>query len=654
MTHPLRLVASTALLALFGTVVAAQQATVTSPDAARITVSARPFAPASPAAETVFVRKEGWEIGLDQPVEFSMEDMWPPFWEGRSLASGDLDRDGDLDLAISSTDVGLRLFVNDGAGQFSPMAIDLGPLEGAQVFNTAIVDLDGDGFRDLVLATYGDGNWIIPGTATGFGTPARVANTQDSRLTMAMSFADVNRDGALDMAFGNWASGWYRRVPGEESRNRVIWNTGGALPEALDGAEFTALPGIPGETLTMLFSDVDRDGWADLLVGNDFEIPDYLYLGGPEGLRQVTHGDDLLERTTTTTMAIKTADLMNDGTPEIYYAQIAGRDERASPVMRMQPIEQYCEGIKREADRATCQQNMAIKEWYRSGNSFDPNYANRCQQLSGAVQAECKAMLIKDLAIQRRDPGICALVPPGQDKARDYCTAHFLPVRAFSQAEADDGVEQILNFNVLLEPQDGRWRDVAKDWGLGIGGWAWDTKIADFDEDGWQDVYIVNGTWVPNDETPSNLFFRNTGTGFVEQSEPFGLTDYLMSAAAAQFDMDGDGDLDFVTYPVNGPLGVFINSTQGGNAVSFALEDHAGNRDGIGALLTVTDDAGITRTREVTLGGGFMAFDAPVIHVGLGAASSVERLHIRWADGTETEITGPLPSEQAYTITRAR
>jgi hypothetical protein len=57
-------------------------------------------------------------------------------------------------------------------------------------------------------------------------------------------------------------------------------------------------------------------------------------------------------------------------------------------------------------DLAACQKNMQIKSWYKSGNNFDPTYAKNCQQLSGRYQAECKAMLVKDLAIQRRDASI--------------------------------------------------------------------------------------------------------------------------------------------------------------------------------------------------------------------------------------------------------
>ncbi|MGP6086804.1 FG-GAP-like repeat-containing protein [Antarctobacter jejuensis] len=623
--------------------------TVTSPDAARIIVEPRAFAPRSPAGEAPFTRLEGWEIGLDQPVEFGMADMWPPFWEGRSLSSGDIDGDGDMDLVVASTEVGLRLFLNDGTGRFTLQEVDLGELAGAPVFNAVIVDLDNDGARDLFVATYQRGNFVLKGGAQGFAPPQRLANVDGAMLSMALTFGDPDRDGDLDVALGNWASGWYRRIPGEESRNRILWNDGG-----LTGETYTDLPGIPGETLSILFSDLDRDGKADLLVGNDFEVPDFYYMGdGAGGFRAITHQDGLIPHTTTTTMAVKTADLRNDGTTQLYLAQIAGRSSGVSDILKMQPLDRYCDAITRDDLRRTCADNMAIKRWYKSGNSFDPTYAGRCQDLSGRAQAECKAMLIKDLAIQRKDPGICDLIPQAQNKARAYCQVHFRPSRPITTKEADAALPQIKRSNVLLAPATGGYTDVAEDWGLAVGGWSWDTKIADFDQDGWKDVYIVNGTWVPNEVSPSNLYFRNTGTGFVEASGEFGLEDYLMTAAATQFDMDGDGDLDLVTYPVNGPLAVFRNNAQKGHALTVTFKDLAGNRDGIGALVSVTDTQGVTRSTELQLGGGFMSFDAPAAHFGLGGAEMAERLMIRWADGSETVIEGQFATDTHYRIRRA-
>ena len=620
-------------------------------DIGTVTVDMQPFAPRKGGRTAGFTRMEARAAGIDKPNEFSFKDMWPPFWEGRSLATGDIDRDGDFDVVIASTEVGLYVYTNDGSGQFTRQDQPLGPLAGVPIFNAALADLDNDGFQDLFIATYRQGNWQAMNRGGRFDMAGamQVDNVPDAVLSIALSFGDTDLDGDLDVALGNWAAGWYRRVPGEESRNRIVLNGGRGL-----GPDHIDLPGIPGETLSLLLSDINGDMAPDLLVGNDFEIPDYTYLNdGSGGMTAITYQDGLIPHTTTTTMAVKTADLHNDGGPEIYLAQIAGRSSGVSETLKMQDLRFYCDGIDDAGDRATCARNMQIKTWYKSGNNFDPTYAGKCQEMSGTYQAECKAMLVKDLAIQRRDPQICALIPAEQPIPRAFCDLHFRPIYRPTEAEAAAVIPQIMRSNVLLEPDGAGWRDVAEAQGLDIGGWSWDTKIADFDNDGWQDVYVVNGTWVPNEVSPSNLFFRNMGDGtFSEASGPFGLEDYLMTAAATRFDMDMDGDLDILTHTVNGPLALFRNDGTEGEAIAFALHDRIGNADGIGARITTTDSNGATRTREIQLGGGFMSFDAPVAHFGLGDATEVTSVTVQWPGGGRTTIASPLRSGALYHIGR--
>ena len=105
-----------------------------------------------------------------------------------------------------------------------------------------------------------------------------VANRPDAVLADALAFGDVDRDGDLDIAVGNWASGWYRRVPGAEATNRIIFNNGGVI----DRTDARELDALPGETLTMQLRDIDLDGDLDLSEGNDFTLPDIYYFGDGE------------------------------------------------------------------------------------------------------------------------------------------------------------------------------------------------------------------------------------------------------------------------------------------------------------------------------------------------------------------------------------
>ncbi len=205
-----------------------------------------------------------------------------------------------------------------------------------------------------------------------------VANRADAMLSLALTFGDVDRDGDLDAVLGNWAAGWYRRIPGEELRNRVVFNEAGEM----SGGTFAELSGLPGETLSILLSDIDMNGTPDLLVGNDFELPDYVYMGdGQGGFAPITRNEGMIPHTTNTTMAIKTADLHNDGMPELYFAQIAGRSSGVSSTLKMQDLALYCDAITRDADRALCETNMADQDLVQVRQ---PVRSDLCGALPGA------------------------------------------------------------------------------------------------------------------------------------------------------------------------------------------------------------------------------------------------------------------------------
>ncbi len=602
-----------------------------------------------------FKRLEAWKIGIDQPIEFSFAYMWPPFWEGRGITSGDFDRDGDVDIIIGSTVAGLHIYENGGAGKFIRSDQSIGNISNLPVFNVAMVDIDNDGWLDLFITTYQQGNFVVPNKSGQFDHSAmyEVANRPDAILTLAAGFGDINRDGELDVVLGNWAAGWYRRVPGEESRNRIVLGKNGRIT----GQTYSDLPGLPGETLSTLVSDVDGNGKLDLLVANDFEQPDYFYMSNERGqLSAVTRGSNRIPKTTTTTMSIKSADLDNDGLTEIYLAQIAGRSSGISEKLKLQPLNQYCDRIERPKDRKVCSTNMEIKSWYRSGNNFNPTYASKCQELDPKNRDECKAMLIKDIAIQNKDPSLCELIPAQQTIPRQYCDIHFQPISSPTEEQLASTIPQILRRNVLLSYQkDGTFREEAIERGLDVGGWSWDVKIGDFNNDGWQDVFIVNGTWVPNEVSPSNLMFMNKGDGtFAEVTTAWGLEDYLITASALLIDLENDGDLDIISVPVNGPIMAYLNQSEMNQSITFEFEDELGNQSGIGNVIKFNtgDNSLGNLSREIQSSGGFMSFDVAQAHFGLGKQTEVQNISIYWSDGSKANLTVTLKAGGTYLIRR--
>ncbi|WP_136657865.1 FG-GAP-like repeat-containing protein [Nitratireductor sp. XY-223] len=617
----------------------------------------RAFAPSSAEGKTPFRRIEAHHIGIDRPIEFAFEDMWAPFWTTNgSVSLADLDRDGDLDFVLARTDGGLRIFSNDGSGRFQPVELDLPAIDELKVVNAVPVDLDNDGWLDLFLATYADGNRVVWSQNGKFDNDriTETRNRDDARVAMAVSFGDVDQDGDLDLAVGNWASGWYRRLPGEESRNRIVFNEG-----ALSGERFSELSAVPGETLSILLSDYINDEKLDLIVGNDFAIPDIFYVGREDGeFENIGAEQGIIENSTRTTMSIKTADLNNDLVPEIYTAQIAGQAEDASERINFQENALYCSEIERDADRRECQKNVDIRTWYRPGRKLDPSLAVNCLSLSGDDIEACKAMMVKDLAIQNNRPDICLYIKPHQPLARKFCAVHFLPSPEIEDIPLADYVPQIPGRNVLLERDgEGRFRDGTEEAGLELGGWSWDNKIADFDNDGLQDIYVVNGWWPRQGASPSNVYFSNLGEmKFIDATEQFGLEDYFVMPAAAAGDIDNDGDLDMIAAPINAPMVAYINNAQDRNSVRIGIVDEIGNRFGVGSKITIKygGPEKHNQMRELQLGGGFNSFDPIEAHFGLGPETQIDEIEIRWSTGEHSRLEGPFAANAVYQIERRR
>ena len=115
-----------------------------------------------------------------------------------------------------------------------------------------------------------------------------------------------------------------------------------------------------------------------------------------------------------------------------------------------------------------------------------------------------------------------------------------------------------MNENVLLtwNSDSGVFVDTAKEMGVGFTGWSWNAHFADVDNDEWQDLFVVAGSWFrPRRRAPPQIFFRNEqGESFADVTDDYGFQNYMIVSAYTIVDFDRDGDLDFVTNSINGPL----------------------------------------------------------------------------------------------------
>ena len=216
-------------------------------------------------------------------------------------------------------------------------------------------------------------------------------------------------------------------------------------------------------------------------------------------------------------------------------------------------------------------------------------------------------------------------------------------------------IDQTPEGNVLLMGfADGTFTDVARETGVFDSGWAWNAKFADLDNDEWLDLYVANGWWLETRLYSNRFFHNNQGQDFSAAEEQFGLVNRLKESSYTYLDLDNDGDLDIITTAMHGFIHVYINNEYQNNLMIFEFRDHKGNFFGIGNKVYIYYGEHNERhqVREIKSGGGFLSFDAPYAHFGLGKYDQVHKIEIVWSTGEKTTIEHPLAANQKYIITR--
>jgi hypothetical protein len=224
---------------------------------------------------------------------------------------------------------------------------------------------------------------------------------------------------------------------------------------------------------------------------------------------------------------------------------------------------------------------------------------------------------------------------------------------------------------------DGTFSEVGRLAGIASTDWSWSPLLADFDNDGWQDLLITNGYLrdytnldflkstmadffeemrtrnrsqplfelvkeMPRTVVRDHLFRNGRDYRFDDVSEAWGIEEEHFSNGAAYADLDNDGDLDLVINHLNEKSAIYRNESEsrgGGHYLKVRLMGDAGNPFGIGARVTLTTPGGTRHFREMIPSRGFQSSMEPVMHFGTGPSTSVD-LHVRWPDGAEQELTG--------------
>ncbi|HEV8264290.1 MAG TPA: VCBS repeat-containing protein, partial [Gemmatimonadales bacterium] len=538
----------------------------------------------------------------EQPTPHRTELLFEYFSNGGGVAAGDLNGDGLEDLYFTGNMVYNSMYLNRGGMHFEDVTRAAGVAGRPNTWKTGVTfaDVNGDGRLDIYVCYSGDlplerriDELYINQGNDGKGIPRFAERAREYGLANPHSsdqayFFDYDRDGDLDLFLltHNVKTTSYLDLQGTRKEMEKEDPVSGVRFYRNDHGHFndvTRHAGLSSSALTYGLgagiSDVDKDGWIDIYVGNDYSPPDYLYMNNGDG----TFSDELGSRighTPYASMGVDVADINNDGWSDIMVVDMLAADNR------------------------------------RQKTSLIPN-----------------------------------------DR------------RLFAMFVQSGFHHQYMRNMLQLNNGDGTFSEIGQLAGVSNTDWSWAPLIADFDNDGWKDLFITNGTLhdatdldflafkrdyvamkrqqldprdiallmarLPTSDV-ANYAFRNEGNlRFRDVSSDWGLGVPLKSTGAAYSDLDNDGDLDLVTNNINEYASLFENQTadaSDNNYLQIELKGTGKNTFGLGAKVTVYA-GGEQQYAEQMSTRGYLSTVTPILHFGLGSLAAVDSVHVIWPDG---------------------
>ena len=474
-------------------------------------------------------------------------------------------------------------------------------------------DFDGDGDDDLYVVSGGLGRW--PGdfllgdriyVNDGSGGYVRAGNEvlpPDRISGSVAAAADFDRDGDLDLFVGGRLTP--RRYP-ETPSSRLLVNSGGVF---MDTTEMLA-PALAktGMVTSALWSDVDGDGWLDLLVTHEW---------GPVKYFRNDRGK-LIDLTSQAGLA----DLKG------WWNGITGRD------------------IDNDGDIDYAVSNFGLNTKYHPSSSKPVYlYYGEFGGLDEMRLVEAKYESDTLYPVRGRSCSTAAM----PFLAEQFTSFHNFALASLADIYTPEGLDSCLRLEVnelassiLLNEGDGRFsfqplpRIAQVSPGFGV-------ALTEVNGDGFSDLYMAQNFHSPQRETTRmdggvSLLLEGRGDGTFTPIWPHrsGLIVPGDAMSLASVDLNRDGWVDFVVGVNDGPVHAFENTGQAGNRpLAVTLRGDPGNLSAVGSRVSVTDASGRRQTAEVYAGGGYLSQSTSTLFFGLGETHLGEEIEIevRWPSG---------------------
>ncbi|GAA4406102.1 VCBS repeat-containing protein [Nibrella viscosa] len=569
------------------------------------------------------------------------------FYNGGGVAAADFNNDGLIDLYFTANQGEDKLYINEGKLSFKDVTQTAGiTWKGEWKTGVTIVDINQDGWQDLYVSVSGNvqrpelrrnklyinngkGRSDVSGPPT-FTEKAAEYGLDLNTYTTQTAFFDYDRDGDLDAYILNHNVKDFNRFDVEAVRamrdslagDRLLRNDGGKF------VDVSAVEGIKGNPigfgLGIHIADINQDGWPDIYVSNDYLENDYCYINNGR-----TGGPAFSDQITRMTnhvsyfsMGNDIGDVNNDLLPDIITADMLPEDNKRQKLLfGPDKYEGYLSMLR---------------------NGIHPQIMRNMLQLNNGAWGKGQAVISSSSSPQPHAPSR----PVGP------------PMPTFSEIGQVAGISNT--------------------------DWSWSVLLADYDNDGYKDLFMTNGylrdytnmdfmkyyadqgerssegilgliSHMPSTKVPNYIFRNEHNLTFSNKQAEWGFSAPVISNGAVYADLDNDGDLEIITNNINEKAGVYQNlSTEksGNNYLNVVLNAGSNKAFTTGTKLYLYSGS-LKQFQEYSPTHGFQSSLATPVHFGLGANKSVDSLVVVWPDGKEQKLTG-IAANQRLTVTYAK
>ncbi len=561
---------------------------------------------------------------LDYDKDFNIY-TYRNFYNGGGVAIGDVNNDGLMDIYFTANMKSNRLYLNTGNFQFEDITETAG-VAGTRAWSTGVTmaDVNGDGWLDIYVANSGDVEgdnkqnelFINQGGARGtadslyspiFKEEAETYGIADQGYGTHASFFDYDKDGDLDLYLLNnsYRSIFdfnlkvdQRPIRDEKGGDKFFKNEGGKF---VDISEKAGIYGSEiGFGLGVTVGDVNRDGWLDIFVSNDFFERDYLYINQRDGTFLEDLENQILSLSVAS-MGADMADINNDGMPEIF-------------VTEMLP-----EGDDRFKTK------MTFEDWDRyqlnAQNGYYHQFTRNVMQLNNGDGTFSE--IWRMAGIEATDWSWGALMADyDNDGQKDLFISNGLSKDIIDQ----DYINFVSNEEVV--------RQMISKEGVNY------KKLID----------TIPSTLI------SNYLYKNQGDlEFINVAEAWGLATPSHSNGSAFADFDNDGDLDLVVNNVNSEAFLYKNEADqllsDRHYLKVQLRGTGLNPFAIGANVSLKAQGKTFYIENIPIRGFQSSVDYRP-NFGLGQISSIDTLRVEWPNG-ETSVRTQVAVDQTLLINQA-